>query len=276
MGECAQNRVRTVCFYSSERAGDCLREAIAECTRLGMRSRVVIAQAPPAGWLSDVVAAGADDFVVDVRGPSDERALQTLRRLGELGRTGAIARWHMNRQNADELADDGAFLAGPARRLRTAGPAGHVTTKDEAAELADVRLLGHIYRMTAGRAKADVVILPTVADFAERGLVDETRSGRDGFSYYFKATEGDEGGDGRRGAAGHAIGRRAWRGVALGVRRRAGGFPYPRMSRGVLPTGPFEKMALSAPEDVVVGSQRKAPRGTIPLGAQNVAMDERG
>ena len=34
-----------------------------------------------------------------------------------------------------------------------------------------------------------------VADFAERGLVDETHSGRDGFSYYFKATEGDEGSD---------------------------------------------------------------------------------
>lgn len=118
--ECGENRVREIRFCGGETYGP-LERLLQACAGAGLRAEVVLGRQREQehekaareqnatllmerSRLAALAAAGADSFLIDLAGETDEIALHTLTTLRELGVANVRARWYMHRANAGELA----------------------------------------------------------------------------------------------------------------------------------------------------------------------------
>ncbi|MBQ6779554.1 MAG: hypothetical protein IJP51_08710, partial [Acidaminococcaceae bacterium] len=113
--ECGENRVRGIRFFSGE-TYELLERLLKACAAAGLRAEVVLGL--PRGqeqesaalqiersWLTALVAADVDSFLIDLESDTDEYALHILAALKELGATNVRMRWYMHHDNAGKLAD---------------------------------------------------------------------------------------------------------------------------------------------------------------------------
>ena len=118
--ECAANRVATIRFFGGENC-EPLERLLRACAKNGIRAEVAlvrrIAQDNEGAdrelngkmrigrsRLAAMIAAGADNFLVDMDNEADGYALWVLKMLQEQGFTNVRARWYMHKGNAGKLA----------------------------------------------------------------------------------------------------------------------------------------------------------------------------
>jgi hypothetical protein len=101
--DCGKNRVRHVRFTGGAAGYEALPELLRECRKQDVAAEIVITEPAREGWLSSLVAAGADAFLVDMADENDEAALTVLHTLQKLGFANVRARWYMHKGNAGRL-----------------------------------------------------------------------------------------------------------------------------------------------------------------------------
>ncbi|MBQ9365892.1 MAG: hypothetical protein IJT82_08955 [Schwartzia sp.] len=108
--ECKKNRVHEVRFTGDVANCEHLDQLLAECKRQSgseaweLRAVVELAKAAPEAWIEKMIAAGTDDFIININDEGAyEPAAWMLKILRSKGFRNARARWLMHRGNAERL-----------------------------------------------------------------------------------------------------------------------------------------------------------------------------